>query len=312
MRITKLIIIALALLSGFGFGQIPNANLFNTASNAQGNGVLAYNVNDLNWSASNTGLPGSFIPAKVCSNQAPCCWQGSNAINNDWITYPHTCSSSIAEHSCSGNVDLYYKLSFTLPSANNCGQEISNPGAYCLALDLLVDNCLHQVYVNGNSVYISNVTNPYGHYGFLYSGQVSLQLCNFWKAGTNNVIFHTKSGAPSFPGWSGFMAKVNTALTSSNAPCTSIGIDELNSNSHIQFFPNPTHDKFTISLNPNDELPQSISVRSVLGNEVKKINSINERNLTIDLGDCSDGVYIVNVNYANKTITNKIVKTSSR
>ncbi|MBL7895463.1 MAG: T9SS type A sorting domain-containing protein [Bacteroidia bacterium] len=87
--------------------------------------------------------------------------------------------------------------------------------------------------------------------------------------------------------------------------------NELNDPS-VLVYPNPTQDKFTISLNPNDELPQSISVRSVLGNEVKKINSVTERNLTIDLGDCSDGVYIVNVNYADKTLTNKIVKTSGR
>lgn len=80
----------------------------------------------------------------------------------------------------------------------------------------------------------------------------------------------------------------------------------------VLVYPNPTHDKFTVSLNPNDELPQSISVRSVLGNEVKKINSVTDRNLTIDLSDCSDGVYIVNVNYADKTLTNKIVKTSGR
>lgn len=284
--------------------QIPNANLFNTASNAQGNGVLSYNSNDLNWFASNTGLPGSFVPAKVCGNQAPCCWPGSGAINNDWITYPHSCSSSIAEHSCSGNVDLYYKLSFNLPSANNCGLEISSPGAYCLALDLLVDNCLHQVYVNGNLVYTSNVSNPYGHFGFLNSQKVSLQLCNYWKAGTNNVIFHTKSGAPSFPGWSGFMAKVNPTLTTSNAPCSTTGINEVSHNEIAAVFPNPTKDAIHI-------------IGADKGSEIKIMNALgaviyagiaNEENEKINLSQFSHGLYFVRLMQNGKPVTTKIIK----
>ncbi|HRD38863.1 MAG TPA: T9SS type A sorting domain-containing protein [Bacteroidia bacterium] len=284
--------------------QIPNANLFNTASNAQGNGVLSYNTNDLNWFASNTGLPGSFVPAKVCGNQAPCCWPGSAAINNDWITYPHSCSSSIAEHSCSGNVDLYYKLSFNLPSANNCGLEISNPGAYCLALDLLVDNCLHQVYVNGNLVYTSNVSNPYGHFGFLNSQGVSLQLCNYWKAGTNNVIFHTKSGAPYFPGWSGFMAKVNPTLTTSNAPCSTMGINEVSHNEIATIFPNPTKDEIHI-------------IGADKGSEIKVMNALgaviyagvaNEENEKINLSQFNHGLYFVKLIQNGKPITTKIIK----
>ena len=99
---------------------------------------------------------------------------------------------------------------------------------------------------------------------------------------------------------------------SSELPFSNAINEESDKDPSVLVYPNPTQDKFTISLNPNDELPQSISVRSVLGNEVKKINSVTERNLTIDLSDCSDGVYIVNVNYADKTLTNKIVKTSGR
>ncbi|MBL7895462.1 MAG: T9SS type A sorting domain-containing protein [Bacteroidia bacterium] len=284
--------------------QIPNANLFNTASNAQGNGVLSYNSNDLNWFASNTGLPGSFVPAKVCGNQAPCCWPGSGAINNDWITYPHSCSSSIAEHSCSGNVDLYYKLSFNLPSANNCGLEISNPGAYCLALDLLVDNCLHQVYVNGNLVYTSNVSNPYGHFGFLNSQEVSLQICNYWKAGTNNVIFHTKSGAPYFPGWSGFMAKVNPTLSTSNAPCSTTGIHEVSHNEIVTVFPNPTKNEIHII---GADKGSEIKVMNALGAVIYSGVTTTE-NEKISLSQFNNGLYFVRLIQNGKPITTKIIK----
>lgn len=194
--------------------QIPNPINFNSASDAAATGTLLTGSNDLNWVASATGTAGPWVPAIVCGNQATCCWFNSTTTNANWITYPHTCSSSPAEHSCLGNVDEFYKLSFNLPAQTPCGQAIIETNAYCLVMDLFADNCIWEIFVNGTSVYTSTVTLPYGHTGFIAGPATTFSLCSNWLPGTNDVIVHVKSGAPSFPGWTGFMAIANPTMSS--------------------------------------------------------------------------------------------------
>jgi gliding motility-associated-like protein len=208
--------------------QIPNPVNFNTASNATSSGTLPVGSNDLNWTACSTGSIGPYVPANVCGNQAPCCWANAGSVNVNWIVYPHTCSASPAEHSCLGSVDEFYKLSFNLPANTPCGQAISQPNAYCLALDFYSDNCVWEIFVNGISSYLSTQTNPYYYTGFSAGNKTSVKLCSNWQAGTNNIIVHVKSGSNPFPTWTGFMAEVD--LTQSSSPSTYTSNVSLNIN----------------------------------------------------------------------------------
>src|SRR5438067_1310447 len=108
--------------------QIPNPVYFNTASNSTATGTIPVGANDLNWTVSNTGTVGPFVPAVSCGNAAPCCWMNSSSGNASWVTYPHGCSASPAEHACLGQADEYYKLSFNLPAQTPCGQAITESG----------------------------------------------------------------------------------------------------------------------------------------------------------------------------------------
>jgi gliding motility-associated-like protein len=191
--------------------QFPNATLFNTASNGIGNGTIAIGQNDLNWMAVMTNSLGTYVPAVSCGNQAPGAWINSPFPNANWITYPHNCSPSPAEHSCLGNVDEFYRLVFNLP-ANGCGGAINTPSAYCLSLDFYADNWLWEVFVNGTSAFLNPNPNPYNAPGFSQGNGLTVSLCNNWQAGSNTVIVHVKSGAPNFPGYTGFLAQVNQTV----------------------------------------------------------------------------------------------------
>lgn len=201
----------------------PNPVSFNTAVNTALNGVQAAGSDDNSWMAAMTNSLGPYVKAKVVGNVAG--WMNSPYSTADWISYPHTCSSNYAEHSCLGNVDEYYKLSINLP-ANTCAGSVSTPSAYCLSMNFFADNWVHEIFVNGNSAYLNPNTNAYGAYGFIASGGASVTLCNFWQAGQNDLIVHVKSGAPSYPGWTGFLAFVNATLTT--APAFSTSLSQVN------------------------------------------------------------------------------------
>ncbi len=209
------------------FAQFPNPSNFNTATNATNTGTLAIGANDLNWSASLTSSVGPFVPAVVCGNQATCCWINSPFPNANWITYPHTCSASQAEHSCLGNVDEFYKLIVNLP-ANSCNQSISTPSAYCLSFDFFADNWVAAVYVNNVLSFNNPNASAYNATGFTWGGKVTVSLCNNWQVGTNTVLVHVKSGAPSFPGWTGFLAQANQTVNTTVGIPVSASISQTN------------------------------------------------------------------------------------
>ena len=117
------ILVLLILFSARAFGQFPNPMNFNTATNATNSGTLAIGSNDLHWTAALTNSLGLYVPAVVCGTQPG--WSSSPFNNVGWITYPHTCSASPAEHSCLGNVDEFYKATLTLP-ATSCGQSANS------------------------------------------------------------------------------------------------------------------------------------------------------------------------------------------
>jgi hypothetical protein len=193
-------------------GQLPNPLNFNTAINAANTGTISTPGTDLNWSASLTNSLGPFVPCVTAPNPG---WMNPPTPLAGWVTYPHTCSPSPAEHSCLGNIDVFYQLTFSL-SPIVCGASVSSPGAYNMAMQFYGDNCISAIYVNGVLNYTTPVTpvaSQYNYTGFQSGNGINIQLSNNWIPGTNTVLVKVASGAPSFPGWEGFLAMVTQSLT---------------------------------------------------------------------------------------------------
>lgn len=87
----------------------------------------------------------------------------------------------------------------------------------------------------------------------------------------------------------------------------SVGINELNPNEQIKIFPNPASDK--IFVNANDLIIQSYKLFSILGNEIKKMDGIQSKQLEVSLEDVSSGVYFISLEYGkNEIITKRLIK----
>lgn len=208
--------------------QFPNPADFNTATNATNTGTIPVGSNDLHWTASMTGINGTYVPAVSVGSLAPVSWAVSPYPNANWISYPHNCApNSWPVHSCNGSIDVYYKLIVNLPVSNCAGTSVSTPSAYCLTFDYFADNWVNGIYVNGVLSFTNYIANPGGSWGFLPANRQTVSLCNNWIPGTNTVIVFTSSGS----GWEGFLAQANQTVSSnytnvltasvavSNPPC---------------------------------------------------------------------------------------------
>ncbi len=72
--------------------------------------------------------------------------------------------------------------------------------------------------------------------------------------------------------------------------------------------PNPNNGEFKLILNNNNELPKSITIRDYQGKEVKIINNPTEYELTIDLKNLNNGLFIITANYSNSILSKRIIK----
>jgi gliding motility-associated-like protein len=205
-----ILILAIIFLCFYAKAQFPNPALFNTGTNGTGTGTLSYLSQDLNWTAALSSSVGTYTPALVVGSQPG--WSNSPFTNATWIVYPHTCYPNPAQHFCDGTqVHEYYRLIFNLPSLA-CGASVSTPSAYCMSLDFMADNCVTDIHVNGALSYSSAVVTPSVYAGFSLANKVAVSLCNNWVAGSNTIIVHVVSGAPTSSGLSGFLAQANQTL----------------------------------------------------------------------------------------------------
>lgn len=76
----------------------------------------------------------------------------------------------------------------------------------------------------------------------------------------------------------------------------------------LNIFPNPTNNRFKISLDKSKDLPVSISLKDLLGKELRVITNPESYECEFDLSDFSRGVYLLNINYPEKTIAKKIIR----
>jgi hypothetical protein len=93
-----------------------------------------------------------------------------------------------------------------------------------------------------------------------------------------------------------------------NYPGTT-GVNQLQQETNLNIFPNPSAGIFNITFNQNSSALQSIIVTNMVGQEVQNINTsaILNNYYSIDLSGMSKGMYFVRCNFASGTITRKIL-----
>ncbi len=187
-------------------GAAPLPRWFNTGTNGSG-GTLPALSPDSRWRVS-TNMGGPYNPAVVMSYVPPN-YSASAWPDCAWISHQ---ASTPGSHS--GNMIYYYRIDFLLPCFDSCGSSFNTDSVFCLMLDILVDNSVQEVYVNGvpQSASLGGVipvANPYGYVGFQNAQKLSLTLCSGWKRGYNSLIVQIASGAP----YAGFLAQASV-----NAP----------------------------------------------------------------------------------------------
>lgn len=174
-------------------GPPPSNLLFNTGANGSG-GVLLPAAKDRNWKVAIDSINGIY-DAAIVMDSLPTDYYKSVWTDCRWISI-----STSGFHS--GNRSFFYKMDFNLPCTNPCGTSYNNNNSFCLSLDLLTDNSIYEIYVNGipQSSNLGNLipilTDPYHAVGFNLKGMISVSLCNNWKAGANSLVIQSISSAP--------------------------------------------------------------------------------------------------------------------
>ena len=174
-------------------GPPPSNLIFNTGGNGIG-GALPPSTADRNWAIAIDSINGTYNPAIVMDSLPPdyylSPWRDSR-----WISISRTGIHTL-------NRNFFYKMNFNLPCTNPCGISFDSSGSFCLNLDLLADNSIYEIYVNGipQSGNLGNMIpvlpDPYHAVGLNVKGMISVSLCHNWKAGNNTVVIQVASSAP--------------------------------------------------------------------------------------------------------------------
>ena len=91
---------------------------------------------------------------------------------------------------------------------------------------------------------------------------------------------------------------------------TPLGVDEFSLENTFSVYPNPNNGEFTIEFNASNSGDVNIDVYDIRGRSVyNKLyeNSSNRFTEKINLGSVQSGMYLLNVNDGNRTITKKII-----
>jgi uncharacterized repeat protein (TIGR01451 family) len=178
---------------------LSNAAIFNTAYNGVSGPPLSTG-RDTVWESGEGAASGG--PGTVASwqrayvgNKAPGAWIDSPFGNANW--------NSNYNPNHAGNVDVYHRFTFNMAAS-------VNPATFSLKLDFYSDNSVAEVFVNGVLQTVPGVpqggSDPYNFRGFDPGRQASATLASNWRAGSNTVVVHIKSGANA----EGFLAQATT------------------------------------------------------------------------------------------------------
>lgn len=76
----------------------------------------------------------------------------------------------------------------------------------------------------------------------------------------------------------------------------------------LEIFPNPTDGSFKLMLDKTKELPETISLKDVLGKEIQLLSKPMSYEYEFDLSKFGRGIYFLNLLYPDKTLSKKIIK----
>lgn len=98
----------------------------------------------------------------------------------------------------------------------------------------------------------------------------------------------------------------------SQYPMFTVGIEEVNTNIDITIFPNPANKNFTtLTFDLEEKATVNIAIFNTLGQNVKAIFNgelkKGQNKLKVKTSNLSQGLYFVNINIGNKTITKKLI-----
>lgn len=75
----------------------------------------------------------------------------------------------------------------------------------------------------------------------------------------------------------------------------------------VEVFPNPSYDKITFEIMTNDK-PVIIKIYDLAGNTLRVINCINDKRMISDIGNFSNGAYIVKMIFRDSIVIKKLIK----
>lgn len=100
---------------------------------------------------------------------------------------------------------------------------------------------------------------------------------------------------------------VNSAYGETSNPGAISGIKARDSYD-FSVFPNPTSGKFSVALNNVRQLPNSIVVEDLLGRKLVSVDKIQSSVVELDLENCPAGLFLIKINYPDRTVARQLVK----
>ncbi len=76
---------------------------------------------------------------------------------------------------------------------------------------------------------------------------------------------------------------------------------------NVNIFPNPNSGQQNIIVNATENI-KSVTIKDLLGKEVKFISNINSTEYNADLNSLSNGVYIITIGFDGKTVSSRLIK----
>jgi spore coat protein CotH len=202
----------------------------------------------------------------------------------------------------------------------NCGSQVVNlSGIYFGGLGLSYQFPANSTLAANTSLYLaSKATTFLSRYGFnafgefyrnLSNSNQNLKLSDAFGNAIDTVFYYDSLPWPTSPdGGGSYLQLIDTALdnnlSSSWIASNALALTENDSESQLVIYPNPTSDFISIS---SDNQLSKIEVLDLEGRIILSIEKV-DKVISVDLSQCSNGIYFLKIIENNKSISRKIIK----
>jgi hypothetical protein len=265
---------------GIGCGGAITTNIIFTASPVVGATYYVWSI-PAGWSITNgattnaitvssNGLNGGNISVTAfAANGSP--------VHSNLVTYPITCCTTDLPITTIVNSGIthHQQAANTITASNT----INNGGfaSYHAGIEVkLIDgfSALQGSYLHA---YIEGCTGTYN------------RIANLIDSTNNGNITH----------------EINPEQISES---NSINLKNQTNINDIKVYPNPNNGEFNLILSNKIELPNSIIISDILGNNIKTIFKPTDYKYNFNIKELNNGLYIINVYYNDKIMSKRIVK----